>query len=92
MLALSSSASWRTPDGDGTLLVIGDSLRRQHDNGNQHDHGPLPLVLVSGASGLQGTVTSWRRRNPDVEPAAEHDGKVGVHRTASARSTGKLEL
>ena len=40
-----------TPDGDGTLLdhsmiLYGSSM----SNGNQHDHGPLPLVLLGGAS------------------------------------------
>jgi hypothetical protein len=41
-----------TPDGDGTLLdhsmiLYGSSM----SNGNQHDHDPLPLVLVGGAGG-----------------------------------------
>ena len=45
-----------TADGDGSLLdhsmlLYGSSM----SNGNQHDHGPLPLILMGGASGkLQG--------------------------------------
>ena len=38
-----------TPDGDGSLLdhsmiLYGSSM----SNGNQHDHSPLPLVLLGG--------------------------------------------
>src|SRR5712691_455070 len=52
MLAYFIGKLSRTPDGDGNLLdhsmvLYGSSMR----NGNQHDHGPLPLVLVGGASG-----------------------------------------
>ena len=46
----------RTPDGDGTLLdhsmvLYGSAM----SDGNQHNHGPLPIILAGGASGrLQG--------------------------------------
>jgi hypothetical protein len=41
-----------TPDGDGTLLdhsmiMLGSTM----SNGDIHDHSPLPVVLVGGASG-----------------------------------------
>ena len=41
-----------TPDGDGTLLdhsmiLYGSAM----SDGNQHNHGPLPIVLAGGASG-----------------------------------------
>jgi hypothetical protein len=40
------------PDGDGTLLdhsmvLYGSAM----SDGNQHNHGPLPLILAGGASG-----------------------------------------
>jgi hypothetical protein len=41
-----------TPDGDGTLLdhslvLYGSGM----SDGNQHNHGPLPILLAGGASG-----------------------------------------
>ena len=41
-----------TPDGDGnlldhSLLLYGSAM----SDGNQHNHGPLPIVLAGGASG-----------------------------------------
>jgi hypothetical protein len=84
-----------TPDGDGTLLdhsmiLYGSSM----SNGNQHDHGPLPLVLVGGASGqLQGN------RHIVAPPQTPMSNlllsmleKVGVHQESFGDSTGKLEL
>jgi hypothetical protein len=40
------------PDGDGTLLdhsmlLYGSAM----SDGNQHNHGPLPIILAGGASG-----------------------------------------
>ena len=40
------------PDGDGTLLdhsmvLYGSAM----GDGNQHNHGPLPIILAGGASG-----------------------------------------
>ena len=84
-----------TPDGDGSLLdhsmiLYGSSM----SNGNQHDHGPLPLVLVGGASGqLQGN------RHLVAPPQTPMSNlllsmldKVGVHKESFGDSTGKLEL
>src|SRR5262245_33226519 len=56
MLAYFVEKLAKIPDGDGTLLdhsmlLYGSSM----SNGNQHDHDPLPIVLLGGASGqLQG--------------------------------------
>ena len=41
-----------TPDGDGTLLdhsmvLYGSAM----SDGNQHNHGPLPIIVAGGASG-----------------------------------------
>ena len=84
-----------TPDGDGTLLdhammMYGSSM----SNGNQHDHGPLPLILVGGASGqLQGN----RHLNPS-KPVPMSNlllgmlDKLGVHQESFGDSTGKLEI
>jgi len=68
----------QTTDGDGNLLdhsliLYGSTL----SDGNEHNHDPLPVLLVGGASGTQ-------RRPPfavsgthaDVESGAEHSGKV----------------
>jgi len=42
-----------TPDGDGTLLdhsmvLYGSAM----SDGNQHNHGPLPIIVAGGASGV----------------------------------------
>jgi len=84
-----------TPDGDGSLLdhsmiLYGSSM----SNGNQHDHDPLPIVLVGGASGqLQG--------NRHIVAAAHTPmsnlllsmlDKLGIHKDSFGDSTGKLEI
>jgi hypothetical protein len=84
-----------TPDGDGTLLdhsmiLYGSSM----SNGNQHDHGPLPLVLVGGASGqLQGNRhVVAPPQTPMANLLVSMLDKVGVHKESFGDSTGKLEL
>jgi len=52
MLAYFIDKLQSTPDGDGNLLdhsvvLYGSSM----SNGNQHDHDPLPVLVVGGASG-----------------------------------------
>ena len=52
MLAYFIDKLQSTPDGDGTLLdhsvvLYGSSM----SNGNQHDHDPLPVVVLGGLSG-----------------------------------------
>ena len=61
------------PDGDGTLLdhsmvLYGSAM----SDGNQHNHGPLPIILAGGASGrLAGRPPHPQRAgHDDVEPAA----------------------
>ena len=69
-----------TPDGDGTLLdhsmiLYGSSM----SNGNQHDHDPLPIVLLGGAGGAAPRQPSHRHSaaDADVEPAARHARQAG---------------
>jgi hypothetical protein len=85
----------KTTDGDGTLLdhsllLYGSSM----SNGNQHDHDPLPIVLLGGASGrLDGNrhiVTP--PHTPMSNLLLTMLDKVGVHRDAFGDSTGKLEI
>jgi len=85
----------KTPDGDGTLLdhsmlLYGSSM----SNGNQHDHDPLPIVLVGGASGkLEGNrhlVTPVH--TPMSNLLLTMLDKLGVHRDVFGDSTGRLEL
>jgi hypothetical protein len=85
----------KTPDGDGNLLdhsmlLYGSSM----SNGNQHDHDPLPILLVGGASGqLQGNrhiVTP--AHTPMSNLLLAMLDKVGVHRDSFGDSTGRLEI
>jgi hypothetical protein len=85
----------KAPDGDGNLLdhsmlLYGSSM----SNGNQHDHDPLPIVLVGGASGqLQGNrhiVTP--AHTPMSNLLLTMLDKLGVHRDSFGDSTGKLEI
>jgi hypothetical protein len=85
----------KTPDGDGNLLdhsmlLYGSSM----SNGNQHDHDPLPIVLVGGASGkLEGNrhiVTPVH--TPMSNLLLTMLDKLGVHSDVFGDSTGRLEL
>jgi Protein of unknown function (DUF1552) len=85
----------KTADGDGTLLdhsllLYGSSM----SNGNQHDHDPLPIVLVGGASGrVQG---NRHLVSPVHTPMSNlllsMLEVLGVHRESFGDSTGKLEI
>ena len=84
-----------TTDGDGTLLdhsllLYGSSM----SNGNQHDHGPLPLILVGGASGrLQGNrhiIT--KEETPMANMLLGMLEVLGVHQESFGDSTGHLSL
>jgi hypothetical protein len=84
-----------TPDGDGTLLdhsmiLYGSSM----SNGNQHDHDPLPIVLLGGASGkLVGNrhiVTP--AKTPMSNLLLSMLDKLGVQQESFGDSTGKLEI
>jgi hypothetical protein len=85
----------KTADGDGTLLdhsmlMYGSSM----SNGNQHDHDPLPIVLVGNASGqLAGNrhiVTP--AHTPMSNLLLTMLDKLGVRRESIGDSTGKLTL
>jgi hypothetical protein len=95
MLAYFIEKLAKSPDGDGTLLdhsmiLYGSSM----SNGNQHDHDPLPLVLLGGASGqLQGNrhiVTP--AHTPMSNLLLGMLDKLGVHQDTFGDSTGKLEI
>ena len=84
-----------TPDGDGTLLdhslvMLGSTM----SNGDIHNHSPLPIVLVGGASGqLQG---GRHVRYPAHTPLANlllavlH--KAGISKEEFGDSTGTIEI
>jgi hypothetical protein len=63
-------------------------------NGNQHDHDPLPIVLIGNASGkLQGNrhiVTP--SRTPMANLLLTMLDKLGVRRDRFGDSTGMLEI
>jgi hypothetical protein len=83
------------PDGDGTLLdhsmlLYGSAM----SDGNQHNHGPLPIILAGGASGR---LTGGRhiRNTPDTTMSnlllAMLD-KLGVPSEKFGDSTGMLSI
>ena len=85
--ATCSSKLQAIPDGDGTLLdhsmvLYGSAM----SDGNQHNHGPLPIVLAGGASGTLkgGRHIRQHARHDDVEPAA---GDARQARRARPRSS-----
>jgi hypothetical protein len=83
------------PDGDGTLLdhslvLYGSAM----SDGNQHNHGPLPIILAGGASGaLKGG--RHLRHSKDTTMSnlllAMLD-KLGVPTEKFGDSTGMLQL
>jgi len=84
-----------TNDGDGSLLdhsmiLYGSSM----SNGNQHDHDPLPIVLVGGAGGkLEGNrhiVTP--AKTPMSNLLLGMLDKLGVRKDSFGDSTGMLTL
>jgi hypothetical protein len=84
-----------TNDGDGTLLdhsmiLYGSSM----SNGNQHDHDPLPIVLLGGAGGsLEGNrhiVTP--KQTPMANMLLGMLDKLGVKKDTFGDSTGVLTL
>jgi hypothetical protein len=85
----------KTPDGDGSLLdhsmvLYGSAM----SDANQHNHGPLPVILAGGASGrLQGG--RHLRNAPDTTMSnlllAMLD-KLGVPSEKFGDSTGMLAI
>jgi hypothetical protein len=85
----------KTPDGDGTLLdhsliLYGSSM----SNSNEHNHFPLPLVLVGGASGrLQGgRHLKFPERTSMANLLLAILDKSGIHMDKLGDSTGVLEI
>jgi hypothetical protein len=84
-----------TQDGDGSLLdhsmiLYGSSM----SNGNQHDHDPLPIVLLGGAGGkLEGNrhiVTP--AHTPMSNLLLGMLDKLGVRKDSFGDSTGMLSI
>ncbi len=84
-----------TPDGDGTLLdhstiLYGSSM----SNPNEHNHFPLPLLLIGGASGhLQGgRHLKFPERTSISNMLVSILDKQGIHKDKVGDSTGMLEI
>jgi hypothetical protein len=84
-----------TTDGDGTLLdhsmlLYGSSM----SNGNQHDHGPLPLVLLGGASGQMAGNRHIvaKEQTPMSNLLLGMLDTLGVRQESFGDSTGRVEL
>ena len=95
MLAYFIDKLQSTPDGDGNLLdhsvvLFGSSM----SNGNQHDHDPLPVVVVGGLSGqLKGgrhIVTP--AHTPMSNLLLTLLEKFGVPQPSFGDSTGNLDI
>jgi len=95
MLAYFIDKLQSTPDGDGNLLdhsvvLYGSSM----SNGNQHDHDPLPVVVVGGLSGqLKG---GWHIVTPAHTPMSNLLltllQKFGVQQKSFGDSTASLDI
>ena len=84
-----------TPDGDGTLLdhsmiLYGSSM----SNSNEHNHFPLPLILIGGASGRLkgGRHMKFPERTPMSNMLLSVLDKSGIHMDKLGDSTGMLEI
>jgi len=86
-------ASIKEADGtvlDHSMILYGSSM----SNGNQHDHDPLPIVLMGGASGqLQGNRHIVAPvHTPMSNLLLSMLDKLGVHQNSFGDSTGQLEI
>jgi hypothetical protein len=95
MLAYFIDKLQSTPDGDGSLLdhsvvLFGSSM----SNGNQHDHAPLPVVVVGGASGelKGGRHIVAPEHTPMSNLLLALLDKFGVQQKSFGDSTAKLEI
>ena len=84
-----------SPDGDGNLLdhsvvLYGSSM----SNGNQHDHDPLPAVVVGGLSGQLkgGRHIVAPAHTPMSNLLLTLLDKFGVQQTNFGDSTAKLDI
>ena len=95
MLAYFIDKLQSTPDGDGNLLdhsvvLYGSSM----SNGNQHDHDPLPAVVVGGLSGQLkgGRHIVAPAHTPMSNLLLTLLDKFGVQQTNFGDSTAKLDI
>jgi hypothetical protein len=84
-----------TPDGDGSLLdhslvLYGSTL----SDGNEHNHDPLPVLLVGGASGRVkgGRHLRVAPQSPMSNLLLSVIDKFGVRRDKFGDSTGRVEI
>jgi hypothetical protein len=84
-----------TPDGDGSLLdhsltIYGSTL----SDGNEHNHDPLPVLLVGGASGQLkgGRHMRYAPHTPMANLYLSLLDKFGVRQDKFGDSTGRLEI
>jgi hypothetical protein len=84
----------KTPDGDGTLLdhtlvLYGSTL----SDGNEHNHDPLPVLLVGGAGQVKGgRHTRVAPHTPMANLLLTMLNKFGVQQDKFGDSTGIVEL
>jgi len=85
----------QTPDGDGNLLdhsliVYGSTL----SDGNEHNHDPLPVLLIGGASGQLkgGRHLRYPAHTPMSNLLLTVLDKFGIQQDKFGDSTGKLEI
>ncbi len=85
----------KTPDGDGNLLdhstiLLGSSM----SNANEHDHGPLPMLVAGGGSGsLKGGRHLMFPGNPSqANLLLALLDKVGIQQESYGDSTAKLNI
>jgi uncharacterized protein DUF1552 len=85
----------KTPDGDGSLLdhslvLYGSTL----SDGNEHNHDPLPVILIGGASGQikGGRHIQYPAHTPMSNLLLSLLDKFGVQQDKFGDSTGKLEI
>jgi hypothetical protein len=84
-----------TPDGDGSLLdhsmiLYGSTL----SDGNEHNHDPLPVLLVGGASGelRGGRHLKFPAHTPMSNLLLSMLDKLGIRKDSFGDSTGRLEI
>jgi len=85
----------QTPDGDGNLLdhsliLYGSTL----SDGNEHNHDPLPVLLIGRASGLLkgGRHLSYPAHTPMSNLLLTILNKFGIQQDKFGDSTGNLEI
>jgi len=85
MLAYFIDKLQSTPDGMGTCSTIGRALRKQHENGNQHDHDPLPVVVSAVSRTTEGRQAY---RNAHAHSHVESVAPPYSRNSAAAKSFG----